>query len=160
MSLAAINRLIQLFADAFAQLGHPIDMPRAEQLAMLVQRSMDHRRRVYHSSQHLFAMVLGMNARQTLATLFHDLVYYQLDGGFPTLLDHELRRVARVDNGQLSLRLIDRNDWQLRLCAEVFGFAGGQTLSPYAGQNEFLSAVAAVRLLRLSKPTLHPEWVR
>ncbi|WP_371324368.1 hypothetical protein VX159_02260 [Dechloromonas sp. ZY10] len=152
MSLAAINRLIQLFADAFEQLGQPVEMPRAEQLAMLVQRSMDHRRRVYHSSQHLFAMVPGMNARQTLATLFHDLVYYQLDGGFPTLLDHELRRVARVDNGQLSLRLIDRNDWQLRLCAEVFGFAGGQTLSPYAGQNEFLSAVAAVRLLHDELP--------
>lgn len=152
MSLAAINRLIQLFTDAFQQLGGAVDMPRAEQLAMLVQRSMDHRRRVYHCSQHLFAMVPGMNARQTLATLFHDLVYYQLDGGFPAQLDGELRRVARVEDGHLSLRLIDRNDWQLRLCAEVFGFSGGQSLSPYAGQNEFLSAVAAVRVLHEDLP--------
>lgn len=147
MSIAAINRLILLFDQAFRQLGATVAMPRCEQLAMLVQRSMDHRHRVYHCSRHLFAMVPGMNARQTLATLFHDLVYYQLDGGFPVALEEPLRRVARCHDKQLSLRLIARKDWPLRLCAEVFGFSGGQTLSPYAGQNEFLSAVAAVRLL-------------
>jgi hypothetical protein len=56
--------------------------------------------------------------------------------------------VVREDGHRLKLRVIGRHDWGLQLCAEMFAVSSGQTLSPHAGQNEFLSAVAAVRLLQ------------
>jgi hypothetical protein len=147
MTIAAVNRLISLFADAFTAMSVEVPIAEVERYAMLIHHSMDQGRRAYHTSTHVFDMCNGMNARQVLATLFHDLVYYQLDGGFPRQADAMLKRVARAESDTVVLRAIPNDDAGLAMCAGIFGFKAGDALPPLGGLNEFLSAVVATRLL-------------
>jgi hypothetical protein len=148
VAIATINRFIHLFDDAFGQLGAEVPSHDVEVLAMLIHDSMEQGRRVYHTSDHVFSMCQGMNARQTLATLFHDVVYFQLDGGFPRRASGVLKRVARSGGKTVALRQIDAEDKGLLACATLFGFQPGQQLPLYGGLNEFLSAVVAERSLQ------------
>ena len=147
MVIATVNRLISLFSDAFSGLSVTVPMSDIERMAMLIQHSMDHGRRAYHTSTHVFDMCEGMNPRQVLATLFHDIVYYQLDGGFPRSADALLKRVVRVERDKVSLRPVDESDKGYAICAGIFGVQAGHVLPLYGGMNEFLSAVVAMRTL-------------
>ena len=148
MTIATINRFIQLLADAFGALRTDVSMQEIERLAMLVHSAMENKRRAYHTSSHVFHMCHGMNPRQVLAAIFHDVVYYQLDDGFPQQAAALLEPVVRNENGTLILNAIEKRDTGLQLCAGVFGFKLDQNLPLFGGMNEFLSAVVAVRLLQ------------
>ncbi len=148
MTIAIINRYIQYFADSLSALNAKAPMPEIERLAMIVHSAMENKRRVYHTSKHVFHMCEGMNPRQVLAALFHDVVYFQLDGGFPHQTAAILDVVVELNNGALVLKSIDSEDTHLRLVADIFNFRPGQTLPLFGGMNEFLSAVVAVRLLQ------------
>jgi hypothetical protein len=152
MIIANINRFIQLFADAFGALHTDVSMHEIEHLAMLVHSAMENKHRAYHASGHVFHMCEGMNPRQVLAALFHDVVYYQLDGGFPHQAATLLEPVVRHENDALVLEAIAGHDTALQLCADIFGFKPGQTLPLFGGMNEFLSAAVAVRLLQPHVP--------
>jgi len=147
MGYSTVNRFIMLFDDAFRALAVPVSMGQSEQLGILVHRAMESKTRAYHTAGHVFGMCKDMNPRQVLAALFHDLVYYQLDGGFPSHAQALLRDIAHVDGDTLVLQPIAEDDSLLALCAAVFGFQEGQVLPLYCGMNEFLSAVVAARLL-------------
>jgi len=147
MAIATINNFIRLFSDAFRGLSADVPGAEIEKLAMLIHDSMDQGRRVYHTSAHVFAMSKGMNPRQVLATLFHDVVYVQLDGGFPRRANVLLKRVTRSPGKTVLLKPIDSGDAGLRACVTLFGFEAGQALPLYGGLNEVLSAVVAVRSL-------------
>jgi len=148
MTIATINRFIQLFADAFQALGAKASMREIESLAMVVHGAMESKRRAYHTSSHVFQMCRGMDARQVLAALFHDVVYYQVDGGFPKLAAPVLEPLVRQEKGALTLKAIEAKDTDVQLCADLFGFKPGQPLPPNGGMNEFLSAALAMRLLQ------------
>jgi hypothetical protein len=147
VAIATINRFIRLFHESFQALSAPVAMVDVERLAMLVHHSMDAKKRTYHTAGHVFALCEGMNPRQVLAALFHDVVYYQLDGGFPLQAGPWLEGVTRTENQALVLQAIKPDDVALQLCIEIFGFKAGQVLPLYGGMNEFLSAVVAARLL-------------
>jgi hypothetical protein len=146
MTIATINRFISLFSKAFDDLGAKAPVTDIERMAMLIHHSMDHGRRTYHISTHVFDMCEGMNARQVLATLFHDIVYYQLDGGFPKSAEAMLKRVVRVERDVLEVRPIE-GDKGYTICTGLFAFKAGQVLPLYGGMNEFLSAIVATRTL-------------
>jgi len=154
MTVSTINRLIALFDGAYRTLAPELGMCDAERMATLVHQSMSPRTRSYHTSDHVFDMCEGANARQTLAGLFHDLVYYQLDGGFPSGVAHRLKDVVRDEQGTITIRPFAADDDVMVLCAGIFGFQVGQTLSVYAGLNEFMSAlVAGHQLHKYLQPT-------
>jgi len=148
MTIATINRFIQLFADAFGALHTDVTMHEIERMAMLVHSAMENKRRTYHTSSHVFHMCKGMNPRQVLAAIFHDVVYYQLDGGFPQQACALLEPVVRNENGVLVLNAMAKHDRALQLCAGIFGFKPDQDLPLFGGMNEFLSATVAVRSLQ------------
>jgi hypothetical protein len=148
MATSTINRFIDLFTDSFEELGVEIPMAEIERLAALVHHSMDHGQRRYHRSAHIFELCRGTNARQTLAALFHDVVYCQLDNGLP-------HRVERLLNPALHP---SEEPWLLilpatgvsesaDLCMAMFGVEPGHRLELGQGLNEFLSAVVAVEAL-------------
>lgn len=152
LRMATINRFIYLFAGAFEAMRASVPIHEVERLAMIVHSAMENRRRSYHTSSHAFDMCEGLNPRQVLATLFHDAVYYQLDGDFPLKTVDLLTPVVRKDHGALILQEIGQDDAALQLCAEMFGLVPGQTLPLFGGMNEFLSAVVAVRMLQPHLP--------
>lgn len=147
MTLSAVNRILSLFLAAFRDLSAQVPMKEVERLAILVHHSMQHGRRTYHTSSHVFELAEGMNARQTLAVLFHDVVYYQIDGGFPEKAKSLLETTVRVAGDQVVLKPFDPGDQCAAICAGLFGFTAGEPLPLYGGMNEFLSAVVATRLL-------------
>lgn len=154
MTVSTINRLIDLFDGVFRELAPGLGMADAERMAMLVHQSMNPRTRSYHTSDHVFDMCEGANARQTLAGLFHDLVYYQLDGGFPVGVAPWLSTVVRDEQGTITIRPFAAEDVVTVLCTGIFGFQVGQPLSVYGGLNEFLSAlVAGHQLQKHLQPT-------
>ncbi|MCX7206886.1 MAG: hypothetical protein NT086_13070 [Proteobacteria bacterium] len=153
MSTAKINRFIQLLSDAFSQLEADVPMPDIEYLAMLIHRAMENRTRKYHTSMHIFELCEGLSARPQLAALFHDLVYYQLDNGFPQQTAALLSKVCHLENGGFILQEI--NNDTLAMCADIFDFKPYQALPLYGGMNEFLSAVVAVKLLKPYLPMPH-----
>ena len=147
MATSTVNRLISLFDDAFKALARPISMADSERFAVLVHQSMNSKRRVYHRVEHVFPMCVDMQPIQVLAALFHDVVYFQLDGGFPPGAHHLLQDVASEHAGNLVLHACLPQDPAFNVCVALFHVQAGQTLSPYGGTNEFLSAVVAARLL-------------
>jgi hypothetical protein len=153
MVMATVNRFIRLFDSAFAELSIPVSAAQVERLAICVHQSMDSKARAYHTAGHVFGLCEGMNPRQVLAALFHDVVYVQLDGGLPMQAIDLLKGVTRNEGDAMILAEIAPSDSATQLCARVFGFQLGHTLQLYGGLNEFLSAVLAARLLQ---PFLKP----
>jgi hypothetical protein len=153
MALSTVNRIITLFDDALQALSASITMAQTERMGILVHHTMEAKTRAYHTAGHVFNMCEDMNPRQVLAALFHDIVYFQLDGGFPALCRPLLEGVTRTEGDGLVLQAITAQDDMVALCAAVFGFTPGQVLPLYCGMNEFLSAVVAARLLQ---PHLKP----
>ncbi len=147
MTVANINQFIQHLHAAFEGLRVNVPMPEIEKMAVLVHSAMESPRRRYHCSAHALYMCEGMNPRQVLAAVFHDLVYYQLDGGFPARVTHLLTPLVSQQKDDLVLLKVSGQDRGMQLCFQLFGFSAGQVLPLFRGMNEFLSAAVAVRLL-------------
>lgn len=148
MPIETIRRITYWFDQAFH--GLSIDVPPAEvqELAVLVHQCMDGKTRTYHTSFHVLGLCDGLKPIQVLAALFHDVVFYQLDGGFPKSVSALLKDVTCPESVFLRLQKIAPDDHALVLCADIFGLRSEDLLSPNSGLNEFLSAVVAIRLLR------------
>ena len=147
MTVANINRFIQHLHAAFEGLRADVPMPAIEAMAVLVHSAMESPRRRYHCSEHALYMCEGMSPRQVLAAVFHDLVYYQLDDGFPARVTHFLTPLVSKQKDDLVLLKVSDQDSAMQLCFQIFGFRAGQVLPLFRGMNEFLSAAVAVRLL-------------
>jgi hypothetical protein len=154
MTFANINRFIQHLHAAFEGLRANVTMPDIEAMAVLVHSAMESPRRRYHCSEHALALCEGLNPRQVLAAVFHDLVYYQLDNGFPVRATHWLTPLVSRQSDDLVLLQVSDQDRGMHLCFQIFGFQAGQVLPLFRGMNEFLSAAVAVRLL---EPHLAPS---
>ncbi|NVO05622.1 MAG: hypothetical protein HXX19_06615 [Rhodoferax sp.] len=148
MTIANINRFIQLLSTSFDALKAQVSDQQVEHMAVLIHSAMESPRRHYHCSDHALHMCEGMNPRQVLAASFHDIVYIQLDDGFPSRVAYLLNPVARRQGDEMLLRDIAPGDSALQLCLDIFGFQPGQALPLLRGMNEFLSAVVATRLLQ------------
>ena len=82
MQLGMIHKIVELFQQAFDQLDVSISMNRIEHMAVIVHKAMTVQARNFHNLEHVFNFIDQTNPIQTLAALFHDIVYYQVDPGF------------------------------------------------------------------------------
>ena len=139
----SIQRLAERFRGALAELGSRADEARLEAWAVLVHECMSGQGRTFHTVEHVFDVAAGGDALATLAALFHDTVYYQVDGGLPRRLGPLLEDAIEVRPNGIELRALTAP--RDALVAEVFGFQAGQVLSPFGGLNELLSALLAAR---------------
>ena len=162
MASAAINRLIELFHHAFCALDVRLPMPELERLGMVVHQCMGASSRAYHGTPHVLALCEEATPIQTLAALFHDTVYYQLDGGLPPALTPILRDAIVVQDGNVFLAtpqgqqmpVANRSAGDLvHSIVQVFGYQYGDALPAFGGMNEFLSA-------REAEPAHKPEDCR
>jgi len=118
-------------------------------IAKLVVQTMTGPRRCFHSTEHMFEVGGSTDAIEILAGLFHDIVYVQVDGSINFNFTYYLAPFVREEQGQLLIRDQSElpDDFTFDMVATVFGFVPGQVLSPFAGQNEFLSGVVAAKAL-------------
>lgn len=155
MTTSTINQLIDLFARAFRELGVDVAMEEVERTAAMIHHSMDHGRRRYHRSVHVFELCRGTSAHQTLAALFHDVIYCQLDDGLPLKAAPLLEKDFRLSADPWSTVVPHSEEPRLEICRILFGFEAGQTVTLSEGLNEYLSAVVAMSSLEALLPAEH-----
>jgi hypothetical protein len=143
-----INRLIGVFDQAFKRLGMFVAPNRLEDLAVLIHKAMTMQARNYHNLEHVFGFIDPDNPIQTLAALFHDIVYYQVDLGFLP----EIRRiispyVIEQDGVIYFTSRVKTADRLLFLIFEIFGVRDREFVTMEMGANEMLSALVMTRKL-------------
>lgn len=144
-----LQRLVAMFRAASSELGKSPGDADLEQWAVLIHASMSGRGRSYHTVEHVFQVDDGGDAIGTLAILFHDTVYCEVDGGLPRGLEVHLGDALHVDGDHVELGPFDPQKDVLRaLVARIFGFTPGQAVTFQSGLNELASALLAVRALR------------
>jgi hypothetical protein len=137
-----IHRSIQLLQTALDELGARIAMAEVERIGIMINQAMTAGARSFHTPEHVFDLVDPGNPYMTLAALFHDLVYYQVDHGFiPQIAKALESTIEPWDNGLRIKPAIQQPDRQLSLCMALFDVKQGQKLAPFGGMNEFLSAL-------------------
>ncbi|TAG04529.1 MAG: hypothetical protein EAZ44_04780 [Cytophagia bacterium] len=151
MERSAIHQIIDTFQTSFETLKIKITDREVEHLGLLVYNAMIGNRRKFHLPEHsLLVMKDLQNPLQKLAVLFHDVVYFQVDNGYPENLKDLLEDFAEI-NEENEVFIIKSHfteyDITFRLVLDIFGLRLGEKLSPFQGLNEFLSAVTAVKLL-------------
>lgn len=143
-----IHRTIGLLDSALRGLGIDPDSHEVERIGVMVNRGMSTQQRSFHTPEHIFDLADPEDPHITLAALFHDLVYFQVDQGFTQEIGAILEPYVRVVDGTVQLRTdIPESDRAFFGSAAVFGFRPGDTLSPFGGLNEFLSALVMDVLL-------------
>lgn len=116
-----------------------------ETLAVAVYTSMGQANRQFHSLAHVFSFFGESDPVFRLAALFHDLIYLQVDGGWPPFLAEALEpftEQARLDS-RLRPDPVFAEHFDL---LSLFGTQAGAPL-PQPGANELLSALAFGRLV-------------
>ncbi|NEO83666.1 MAG: hypothetical protein F6J87_05310 [Spirulina sp. SIO3F2] len=118
-------------------------------IAELIVQTMTGKWRYFHTPDHIFEVGGSANAIEVLAALFHDLVYVQVDQSVNFNLTFYIAPFVRERRDHLYIREGDDlpDDPFFELVRQAFAFTPGQQLSPFAGQNEFLSALVCAKVL-------------
>ncbi|MGD2180116.1 hypothetical protein [Lusitaniella coriacea] len=126
-----------------------IDRVKLSRIAELIVQTMTGPWRYFHTPEHIFEVGGTDNAIEVLAALFHDLVYVQVDKSVNFNLTYYISPFIRQIKEKLYIR--ERHelpqDMMCEMVMEVFGFAPGRELSPFAGQNEFLSGLICAKVM-------------
>ena len=142
MASGTVHRTIRLLQEALEQLEVHIPLGDLERIGVMVNRAMSAQERSFHTPEHIFDLVEPDNPHMTLAALFHDIVYYQVDQGFTNEIKEIIDPYINISNGTITLNeKIDPSDRAFFGCAAIFGFSPGEQLSAFSGLNEFLSAL-------------------
>lgn len=143
-----IHRTISILDQALRQLGVEPDPAVVEHIGVLVNRAMSAQQRSFHTPEHIFDLADPEDPHVTLAALFHDVVYFQVDQGFSDEIGSLLEPYLDMREGEIRISAqVAPDDRAFHGCAAVFGVAPGDTLHPFAGLNEFLSALVMDLLL-------------
>ena len=131
----------------------PVSSEELEDLAITIHRSMSIEARHFHTPEHVLHLTNASDPIQSLAALFHDIVYYQVDRGFSPEIYHCISPYILEVEGEIWLvEGQGQNDRLFRITTDLFGFSPGQKLSTHAGSNEFLSALVMAKRLEKIVP--------
>ncbi|WP_204103583.1 MULTISPECIES: hypothetical protein [Spirulina sp. CCY15215] len=135
---------------AMSQLKVDVDKRELERITALIVQTMTGPWRYFHTPDHIFEVGGSANAIEVLAALFHDLVYVQVDQSVNFNLTFYISPFVQEVKEHLYIREAEYlpADRLFDLVMGTFGFEPGQQLSPFAGQNEFLSALVCALVLR------------
>jgi hypothetical protein len=148
MQTGTIKRLADIYLGAFQRLGVSCSNKRARKLAANVQLAMTAHGRNYHNLDHVFSFVDPDDPICTLAAMYHDVVYYQVDLGFiPEVLAIIIPYIYELEGEFYITKTIPAEDPLIWMTLDVFDLKAGQKLTSVDALNEFLSALVMVREL-------------
>ncbi len=131
------------------QLDTEIESTQLARIAELIVQPMTGPWRFFHTPEHIFDVGGNEDAIEVLAALFHDIVYVQVDRSISFNVSYYITPYTKEFNKQLFIREQSElpTDTTFEIVMMIFGFVPGEVLKPFAGQNEFLSALVAVKAL-------------
>jgi hypothetical protein len=143
------QKCLESLSLAFEELNIAAQSSQLESIAELIIQSMTGPWRFFHTPEHIFQVGQGGDAIEVISALFHDMVYVQVDQGVNVNIARHIAPFIKEVNQQLFITdntdLLD--DPLFKLTFLTFGFELGKPLQPMAGQNEFLSALLAAKVL-------------
>jgi hypothetical protein len=157
----AYNECLRRLRIAAQKLDITANETELQRISELVVQPLTGPWRQYHTIEHIFEVGGDDDPLEMIAALFHDVVYIQIDlsinfnlARFITPFVREVKPVkAGLTEGLVVRERDDIGDDRLfTLVATVFGIAPGERLEPQAGQNEFLSALVAAKVLEKAFP--------
>ncbi len=134
---------------AMNQLEIEVEPQELAKITELIVQTMTGPWRYFHTPEHIFEVGGSEDPIEVLAALFHDVVYVQVDQSVNFNLTYYIIPFIR----QVAEHLVIRDSSELppdpsfEMVMRVFNFTPSQTLSPLEGQNEFLSALVAAKVL-------------
>lgn len=139
--------------QAFNQLQAPVSFQEitvlGEQIVDITSRPSRH----FHDTEHLLDVAQTSDGVEILAALFHDLIYVQVDAGIALNQAFYLAPfIEEVGEQQIAIRKKLPDDRVYEMVAVLFDIHPGQMLSPLHGENEFLSALFAAKVLQAWLP--------
>ncbi len=145
----AQDKCLNCLGRAIKELNGEATPSQLEQIAELISQTMTGPWRFFHTPEHIFEVGSTEEPVDVLAALFHDLVYVQVDNGISLNISSYITPFVKDVRGHIVIRESDElpKERGFNIVTSVFGFSPCQTLSPFAGQNEFLSAVIAAKCL-------------
>jgi hypothetical protein len=155
-----IVKLVKTLQSCLMALGaRNLTTPKLESWAVLIYESMSGHGRDFHGIQHVFDISYNADAMQTVSILFHDVIYLSIDGGLTERQSHILDGVILNYNKRIRAppgvfvpliigKIDPKKDMLLAIVANIFGYDLSRKVVLEKGENEFLSAVVAVRVLK------------
>ncbi|WP_446410273.1 hypothetical protein [Coleofasciculus sp.] len=140
------------------QLDVKVSQSQLADIAKIIVSTMMGPWRYFHSVEHILEVGGSTDAIEVLAALFHDIIYVQVDGSIPFNLTPYLAPFIEEERGKFFVRVDNpgERDTIFELIATLFKVVPGEELFPFTGQNEFLSAIVAAKLL---EPLLTPALI-
>jgi len=148
MQVGTVQKLISIFNQSFHELGVSVSLEKLEDLSVTIHRAMTVQARHFHTLEHVFSFVDPNNAIRSLAALYHDIVYYQVDMGFSPQIWELISPYVRQElNDFYIAENIDPADRLFALALDIFDLHLGEKLSAASALNEFLSALVMTKEL-------------
>lgn len=142
MQAGTVQKLITIFNQSFQEMGITVSLEKLENLAVTIHRAMTVQARHFHTLEHVFAFVDPADPIRTMAALYHDVVYYQVDMGFSPQIWELIAPYVRKENDEFYVaENLPADDRLVLLTLDVFNLQKGQKLSSVDALNEFLSAL-------------------
>jgi hypothetical protein len=142
MQVGNVQKLIAIFSQSFKSLGVEVSLEKLEDLAVTIHRAMTVQARHFHTLAHVFNFVDSDDPIRSLAALYHDIVYYQVDMGFAPEVWKIISSYVEQRYGEFFItETISPDDRMTTLTLDIFGMKPGQKLSSVEALNEFLSAL-------------------
>ncbi|RAQ43992.1 hypothetical protein B9S53_10185, partial [Arthrospira sp. O9.13F] len=144
------QQCLQRLIWAMNQLGIDLDAKKLVNISELIVQTMTGPWRYFHTPDHIFEVGGSEDAIEVLAALFHDVVYVQVDQSVNFNLTYYLVPFIRQVGEHLWIReAVDiPEDPTFEMVRIVFDMSPGKMLLPLEGQNEFLSALVAAKVLQ------------
>jgi hypothetical protein len=138
-----------VFGRAFENLHLQVPQDKVRQFAVTIQGAMTAHTRYYHTLNHIFSLVAPDDPVSTLAGLYHDIVYYQVDQQFTAGIEELVSPYVELgDDGSAQLGdVIPERDKMVALALEIFDLQPRQKFAAIGALNEFLSAVVMIKQL-------------
>lgn len=148
MADGTIQNLIDALEQAFAKLNAEVSGRDIEEMAIIIHRGLSVETRVFHTLEHVLSLSDPNAPIRSLAAVFHDLIYYQVDQGFPASVYAVIAPyVQETDNGDLIVEATPDVDRAFEILRNLFAISPGRVISSAPGVNEFLSALVAWKKL-------------
>ena len=148
------QKCLDCLTQAITDLHGQVDIDQLTKISNLIIQTMTGPWRSFHTPNHIFEVGEGGDAIEVISAIFHDLVYVQVDQGISVNISRYISPYIKQDREQLVILEPPelQEDKIFKMVIMLFGFEHGQPLLPMSGQNEFLSALIAIKALENMLP--------
>lgn len=116
-----------------------------ERWGVALHQALASRAREFHTHDHALELCKGADALETIAALYHDTVYVQVDLGVPEHFAGLLAPLIRKEDTGWVILAHAARDPAARDVLDVFGRTAGDVLTPLTGLNELASAFVVIK---------------